>query len=127
VVSVVVAVTAWSGVATCLQTMDPRAPYALMALLGSVAVGVAAILAPPLRLLATQYGRTRVFRRAAWWHGGRQGALVGMAVAVNGFLLAFRQWAPVGAVAVLLGALAVEGIILSVLLSARGRADPLRR
>ncbi|MFM7197206.1 MAG: hypothetical protein ACKO2D_04880 [Chloroflexota bacterium] len=126
-VSMLVAVTAWSGAATCLQTMDPRAPYALMALLGSVAVGIAATLAPPLRLLATQYGRTRAFRRAAWWHGSRQGALAGMAVAVNGFLLAFRQWAPVGGIAVALGALVIEGLILSVLLSARGRADPRLR
>jgi hypothetical protein len=50
-----------------------------------------------------------------------------MAVAVNGFLLAFRQWAPVGGIAVALGAVVIEGLILSVLLSARGRADPRSR
>ena len=123
VVSTLVAIGAWAWVGTCLQTVDPRAPYALIAFLGGVAVGIAAVLAPALRVLAMRYGRTRAFRDASWWHGIRQGALVGLAVAVNGLLLAFRQWAPIGAVAVGFGACAVEGIILAVLLSARGRSD----
>ena len=123
VLSTLVAIGAWAWVGTCLQTVDPYAPFALIAFLGGVAVGIAAVLAPALRVLATRYGRTRAFRDAAWWHGIRQGALVGLAVAVNGFLLAFRQWAPIGAVAVGFGAVAVEGIILAVLLSARGRPD----
>jgi hypothetical protein len=123
VASTLVAVGAWAWVWTCLQTVDPYAPYAVLTLLGGVAVGVAAVLAPSLRLLATRYGRTRAFREAAWWHGVRQGALVGLAVAANGFLLAFRQWAPIGSVAVGFGTVAVEGIILTILLSARRRPD----
>ena len=127
VLSMLVAIGAWAWVGACLLTIDPHAPYAVLTLLGGVTVGITAILAPPLRLLATRYGRTRAFREAAWWHGMRQGALVGLAVAANGFLLAFRQWAPVGSVAVGFGTLAVEGIILAVLLSARGRPDPRLR
>lgn len=126
VASTIVAIGAWAWVATCLQTVDPYSPYAVIAFLGGIAVGIAAVLAPALRVLATRYGRTRAFRDAAWWHGIRQGALVGLAVAVNGFLLAFRQWSPIGGAAVGVGAVAVEGIILAVLLSARGRPDTAR-
>jgi hypothetical protein len=125
VVSTLVAVGSWAWVATCLQTVDPYAPYALIGLLVGVAVGIAATTAPALRVIALHYGRTRAFRESAWWHGVRQGALVGLAVAVNGGLLAFRQWAPIGAVVVGFGVIAVEGIILAVLLSARGRPDSL--
>ena len=125
VISTIVAVVAWAWVGTCLQSVDPYAPYALIGLLFGTAVGIAAVIAPPLRVLALRYGRTRRFRQAAWWHGVRQGSLVGLAVAVNGGLLAFRQWAPIGAVAVAVGVIAIEAMILAVFLSVRGRAEPL--
>ena len=121
VASLVIAGGAWAWVATCLESVDPYAPYVLVSFLGAVATAVAAMLAPLLRLFATRYGTTRAFREAAWWHGVRQGVLVGAVVAANGFLLALRQWAVAAAVAVGLGAVAIEVAFLAVLLTAPRR------